>query len=235
MGGSDQWGNITAGIELIRRMSEQKAYGVTFPLVKSSTGEKFGKTEAGAVWLDEKMTSAYKFYQFWFNVDDKDALTYLKFFTFLTEDEVNDLAAKQEGAAHQRDVQKTLAAEVTKLVHGESGLEKALRASQAMFGGELTHMEANEIGEIFEHVPSVELPQADFQGEGYAILDLMVAAGATKSKGEARRLLQGGGVNLNNIRVNEVERRVTVSDTIGGSYVVLRKGSKKYHLVKIVS
>ncbi len=234
MGGSDQWGNITAGKELIRRIDGKKAHGVVFPLITTASGQKFGKTEEGAVWLDAEKTSPYKFYQYWMNADDKEALNYLKFFSLLEEEECEELAALQEAAPHKRDVQKRLAMEVTKTVHGATALDHVMKASKAMFGGELTDLSAREIGEIFDNVPSTELKKSDFEGEGYPILDLMANCGVVKSKGEARRLLQGGGVNMNNIRVNEVDRKVVVDDAIEGAFIVLRKGSKNYHLVKVL-
>ena len=233
VGGSDQWGNITAGIELVRRMAEQKAHGIVFPLITSASGEKFGKTAEGAVWLSPERTSPYKFYQYWLNVDDRDALPYLRYFTLLEEEEIAELAEKQATAAHQRDVQKKLAEEMTRTVHGPTALDQAMRASKAMFGGQLTDMSAREIGEIFDNVPSTELPATQFENEGYPIVDLLATCGVTPSKGEARRLLKGGGVNLNNHRVDGGDRKVVLSDSIEGKYIVLRKGSKKYHLVKL--
>jgi len=235
MGGSDQWGNITAGGELTRRMDGRKVHGVVFPLITTASGQKFGKTEEGAIWLDAEKTSPYKFYQYWVNADDKDALPYLKYFTLLNEEECHELAALQEAAPHKRDVQKRLAEEVTRTVHGQDALDQAIRASQAMFGGGLADLTPREISEIFDNVPSTQLPQDQFQGEGYPILDLMAQCGVVKSKGEARRLLQGGGVNLNNVRVNDADKKVTVEDAIGGQFIVLRKGGKNYHLVKVIA
>lgn len=232
MGGSDQWGNITAGTDLIRRHGGS-AHGIVYPLVTTSSGAKFGKTEAGAVWLDAEQTSPYRFYQFWLNSDDADALKYLKIFSTLSEEEVKELAAKQEEAPHLRDVQKRLAEEVTRRVHGEDALGKALAASKALFGGNLTELSADEIGDIFNEVASTEVPADELQGEGIGVLDLFVRCGVTKSKGEARNLLKGGGVNINNVRITEQGHRVTVDDGIEGRFIVLRKGSKKYHLVKI--
>jgi len=233
MGGGDQWGNITAGIELIRRMDEAKAYGLTLPLITTATGAKFGKTAEGAVWLDPNMTSPYKFYQYWLNVDDADALRYLKFFTLLEEAQVEELAAAQAAAPHKRDVQRRLAAEVTRMVHGDAELERAVRASEAMFGGDLTELSARDIGDVFGDVPSTELAKAQFEGEGMGLLDALTLCGVTKSKGEARRLVQGGGVYVNNRRTDDPFHRIPLDDAVAGSFLVLRKGSKHYHLIKI--
>ena len=236
MGGSDQWGNITAGVDLIRRLGQgkQKAHGIVYPLITTASGAKFGKTEEGAVWLDAARTSPYRFYQYWLNHGDEDALKYLKIFTTLDKTEVDALAAAQEAAPHKRDVQKRLAAEVTSTVHGDDALARVQRASAAVFGGNLTELAAAEIGEIFDNVPATELAKTALAGEGVGILDLFTTCGLTKSRGEARRLLQGGGVNLNNERVTDIGRAVVMADAIEGRYLVLRKGGKSYHLVKLI-
>ena len=234
LGGSDQWGNITAGTELVRRISEGRVYGLVFPLITSATGEKFGKSLDGAVYLDAKKTSPYKFYQYWINLDDRDVIAYLKYFSLLDEEEIEAIAADHSQAPHKRLAQKRLAEEVTRAVHGPAALAQAVRASQAMFGGQLTDMGAGEIGEIFGNVPSTQLPRARFEGEGVSIIDLFTECGVTKSKGEARRLLKGGGINLNNQRITDMGRLVRLEDAIESSFMVLRQGSKRYHLVKIV-
>ncbi len=233
MGGSDQWGNITAGIELIRRAGKGKAYGAVYPLITDASGRKFGKSVDGAVWLDAARTSPYKFYQYWLNVEDADAVRYLKLFTLLDEETVGELAAAQAAAPHKREAQRRLAEETTRLVHGDAELARAARASQAMFGGDLTEMSAHEIGEIFNDVPSTELSKTAFEGEGLGLLDAFVACGLTKSKGEARRLAQGGGVYVNNRRAADPNSRLTLDQTVEGAFLVLRKGSKNYHLIKI--
>lgn len=233
MGGSDQWGNITAGTDLIRRMSGASAHGIVYPLVTTSSGAKFGKTESGAIWLDPKRTSPFRFYQFWLNAEDEDALKYLKIFTTLNREQVAELAEQQAVAPHKREVQKRLAQEVTRTVHGETALDQALTASQAMFGGGLAGLSADQIGDIFDSVPSTLVARDRFANEGIPLLALLTECQVTKSKSEAKNLLKGGGVNLNNSRVTEMQRVVTMADAIEGRYLVLRKGSKAYHLIKI--
>lgn len=233
IGGSDQWGNITLGIDFIRRQKGGKAHGLVMPLVTNSNGTKFGKTESGNVWLDPERTSPYRFYQFWLNTSDEDALRYLKYFTLLDRNTILELERSQQEEPGKREVQHTLAEDVTKRVHGLEALENVKRASKIIFGGEITHIPAKDIADIFADVPSTEYPASAFAGEGKPILDLFAEVGLTKSKGEARRLLQGGGVNLNNQRVNDIGRNVTMDDSQEGQFLVLRKGSKHYHLVRI--
>ena len=235
MGGSDQWGNITAGIELIRRMRGGRAHGVVFPLVATESGVKFGKTEEGTVWLDPVRTSPYRFYQFWLNTDDRDAVSYLKFFTLLERKEVAELEKEVAERPHERRAQKALAEDVTRRVHGETGLLRARQATQVLFGGTLDGLSGQEIAEIFAEVPSSQIPREALEGEGVPIADLLAESGVASSKGDARRSIQGGGVYLNNVRLGSAERAVTLEDTLGGSFLVLRKGKKSYHLVKVLS
>ncbi len=232
MGGSDQWGNITAGIDLIRRMRGEKAFGVVYPLLTSASGAKFGKTEAGAVWLDPARTSPYRFYQFWLNTDDQDAIPYLSRFTLFSRDRVLELERELEENPHQRAAQKALAEEVTERVHGQTGLSRARKASEVLFGGELAGLGADEIGDIFADVPSREISRDTLGGEGMQVVDLLLDARVASSKGDARRSIQGGGVYLNNIRVSEIDQAVTVEDAVEGRFIVLRKGKKSYTLVK---
>jgi len=234
MGGSDQWGNITAGIDLIRRMRGGKAFGVVYPLLTSSTGVKFGKTESGAVWLDPARTSPYRFYQFWLNADDQDAVQYLKYFTLLSKDEVSGVESELKERPHLREAQKTLAEAVTRQVHGETGLARAKQATQVLFGGELDGLEGAEVEDIFADVPSREVSRQALEGDGMSLVDLLVDARVSTSKGDARRSIQGGGVYLNNIRQEDVERGVTTSDALEGRFMVLRKGKKNYTLVKLL-
>ncbi|WP_456429893.1 tyrosine--tRNA ligase [Rhodocaloribacter sp.] len=231
MGGSDQWGNILAGADLIRRMRSEKAHGLVFPLVTNAAGTKFGKTESGTVWLDPELTSPYRFYQFWLNTDDRDVIRYLKFFTWLTRSEVEELAAATEAAPERREAQRRLAREVTRLVHGEAELARAEQASAVLFGGEMDTLPLADILDIFEDVPSAELPRARFEGEGIGVIDLLAESGATASKGEARRLVRSGGAYVNNRRVTDEHARITLEDTIEGKAVVVRKGRKNYRLV----
>ncbi|MCS7286742.1 MAG: tyrosine--tRNA ligase [Anaerolineae bacterium] len=234
MGGSDQWGNITAGIELIRRLRGGKAYGLVLPLVTTASGVKFGKTEAGTVWLDPALTSPYRFYQFWFNTDDRDVVRYLKFFTLLPPDRIEELAHKVAIVPEEREAQRTLAREVTRMVHGETALSRAEKASRILFGEEIQDITAEEVEEIFGDVPSTEVRKEELSGEGMLITELLVKCGVASSRSDGRRLIQGGGIYLNNVRVTDIELRVALDRAIEGKFLVLRKGRKDYHLVKVV-
>src|SRR5258706_2443429 len=231
MGGSDQWGNIVAGIDLIRRLRGARAHGLVFPLVTTAAGVKFGTTEAGAVWLDPKLTSPYRFYQFWLNTDDRDAIIYLKFFTWLAKEEIDQLEGSVRSEPEQRNAQRELARHVTSLVHGETELEKALRASEVLFGKEISGLGVQETLDIFAELPSTELEKSKL--EGFTLTDALVVSGLAPSKGEARRLVQGGGVCVNNRRVNDPRQAISGSDLIDGQVLVLRKGAKNYHLIRI--
>jgi len=231
MGGSDQWGNIVSGVDLIRRLRGAEAHAIVFPLITTASGVKFGKTEGGTVWLDPGRTSPYRFYQFWMNTDDRDVVQYLKFFTLLTEKTILGLEDSARTSPEKREAQSVLAREVTRMLHGETALEAAVRASKVFFGGELTGVAESELLDIFSDVPSVELPRP--QLEGISLIDLMVAAGAAKSKGEARRAIQGGGIYLNNIRIADEAKKMSLGDAMHGKFIVLRKGGKNYFLVKV--
>ena len=234
MGGSDQWGNITAGKELIRRMgAEARAHGVVFPLVTNSSGEKFGKTVDGAVWLDAEKTSPYRFYQFWVNVGDEDAIRYLKFFSTRGRAELEALEASHAEAPHQREAQKQLAAEITERVHGADQLARALRATEAIFGGRLFELPVEELAAVAGDVPSIEEARDGYGGEGRALTDLLVALGAAKSKGDARRTIQGGGVVVNGQKIENTDQMVTLADSIDGAFIAVRKGRKNNYLVKL--
>ncbi len=232
MGGSDQWGNIVAGIELIRKLRGTRCYALVSPLVTTSAGIKFGKTEAGSVWLDANLTSPYRFYQFWFNTDDRDVVKYLKFFTMLNRQEIAALEALTASAPEKREAQKRLAEEVTLMVHGEYNLRKAIQASQVLFGGEIADLSASEVLDIFADVPSSDIPRASFAGDGMPLVDLVIACGFAPSKGAARRLIEAGGIYVNNRRVADVQATIDLSALIEGQYLVLRKGAREYHLVR---
>ncbi len=232
MGGSDQWGNIVAGIELIRKLRGTRCYALVSPLVTTSAGIKFGKTEAGSVWLDANLTSPYRFYQFWFNTDDRDVVKYLKFFTMLNRQEIAALEALTASAPEKREAQKRLAEEVTLMVHGEYNLRKAIQASQVLFGGEIADLSASEVLDIFADVPSSDIPRASFAGDGMPLVDLVIACGFAPSKGAARRLIEAGGIYVNNRRVADVQAAIDLSALIEGQYLVLRKGAREYHLVR---
>lgn len=233
-GGSDQWGNITAGAELVRRVTGNSVYGMVYPLITKSDGTKFGKTESGAVWLKAERTSPFKFYQFWLNTDDKDVINYLKFFTFLPKEEIEELEFSVKDHPELREAQKRLSKEITAIVHGETALSNAEQATQVLFGGSLDGLSGKEIEEIFEEVPSTNLPKSRFEGQGTSIIDLLVDCGVAKSKGEARRSIQEGGINLNNQRVTEVDQGVTLNNLIDNQYLILRKGRKNYYFVKVL-
>lgn len=233
-GGSDQWGNITAGSDLIRRQTGDAVYGLTYPLIKKSDGTKFGKTAGGAVWLDPKRTSPYKFYQFWLNTDDNDVIHYLKFFTFFDEETINGLEAETKEHPEARAAQKALAVEMTKMMHGETALENARQASQALFGGDIIGLSAEDIHDIFSEVPSFDMPADHFGGEGLNVIDVLTGTGFLKSKGEARRGIQEGGIYVNNRRVADPAMNITISDFIEGKYLILRRGKKNYFMVKAI-
>jgi len=234
IGGSDQWGNITAGIDLIRRMDGERAYGVVFPLLTQASGEKFGKTEKGGVWLDPAMTSPFRFYQYWINVDDADVVKCLKFFTLLDTGRIVELEHDVVSAPEKRAAQRALAEDVTRRLHGESGLMRAQQATRALFGGEVEGLGADDIADIFADVPSHAVARDALGGEGKPLLDLMVEAGVATSKGEAKRSIDGGGVYVNNVRVEDLARTVSMRDAIEGRFVLIRVGKKRYHLIGIV-
>ena len=233
LGGSDQWGNITAGIDLIRRVTGEQAHGVVFPLLTSGGGTKFGKTEAGTVWLDPSRTSPYRFYQFWINAPDEDALRFLRLFTLLERDEVERLDEAAGAEPGERHAQRALAEDVTRRVHGERGLAQARQATAALFGGDLEGLSADEIGDIFADVPSSEVGRERLGGEGISVVDLLAGSSLAASKGEARRAIQGGGIYVNGRRVDGSDARVTVDDPVEGRFLVLRKGKKNYQLMRV--
>ncbi|MDA7978120.1 MAG: tyrosine--tRNA ligase [Pirellulales bacterium] len=234
IGGSDQWGNITAGIDLARRMLSVQLYGLTCPLLTKSDGTKMGKTEAGAIWLSPERTSPYRFYQYWINVGDDDVSNCLRVFTDLNQDDVESLDKSRAEEPHKRESQRRLAEELTKLVHGDSGLQRAQRATQIFFGQEIDQLSDAELGEIFEDVPSKELPRDRLSGDGLGILDAFHESGLASSKGDARRAVQEKGTYLNNARVEDIGRNLTVDDLISETSLVLRRGKKKYAILRFV-
>ena len=233
MGGSDQWGNITAGIDLVRRMGGGRCHGLVFPLVESAGGVKFGKTEEGTVWLDPERTSPYRFYQFWLNTDDGDVVRYLRMFTLLDRDTVEELAGAAAERPYRREAQRRLAAEMTRVVHGAGELERAERASQVLFGGSLEGLGASDIAEIFADVPSTVVARAGLEGEGMELAALMADHGMAPSRSEARRLIRGGGVYVNGIRKGDWAGRVGVDDCVEGRFLVVRTGKKRYFVVEV--
>jgi len=233
VGGSDQWGNITAGIDLGRRMHQASLFGVTSPLLTKADGTKMGKTESGAVWLDANRTSPYQFYQYWINVADEDAGKCLRFLTELSEDEITALDESRESEPHRKESQKRLAEQLTRLGHGEPGLTSAVRATEALFGGDITGFGDAQLREIFADVPNRELERSLFQGDGYSVLDAFVETGLCKSKGEARPVKENGA-NVNNQRVTDENTLLTLADRVSESCIVLRRGKKKYALIRLV-
>jgi tyrosyl-tRNA synthetase len=232
IGGSDQWGNITTGLELIRRTHEEetKAFGFTIPLVTKADGSKFGKTESGAVWLDPKKTSPYEFYQFWINAADADVVKYLKYFTFLSHEEIEALAQSVETEPHLRKAQKTLAEEMTKLIHGEEALDQAIRITQALFSGEIKSLSASEILEGFKDVPSFEQSRAEEVG----LIDLLVNAKISPSKRQAREDVGNGAIYINGERVTDLQHVMGDADMIEGQFTIIRRGKKKYFRIQYV-
>ncbi len=234
IGGSDQWGNITAGIDLGRRMHSVQLYGITCPLLTKSDGAKMGKTETGTVWLSADRTSPYEFYQYLFRVADEDAGMCLRFLTELTEPEIAELDRSREESPQNRDSQRRLAEELTRLVHGEEGLTTAQRATEIFFGAEISDLNDSQLADIFADVPSTEMPISRLEGEGLGILDAFVEAGLAKSKGDARRSVQQGGAYVNNRRVTDIDAKLTVNDLASESVMALRSGKKRYALLRFV-
>ncbi len=235
MGGSDQWGNITAGCDLIRKLRGARAHGLVLPLVTTASGVKFGKTEAGTVWLDERRTSAFRFYQFWLNTDDRDVTDYLRYFTFLAEHDIAALDDELANAPERRHAQRTLAQEVTRLVHGDQAVARAERASALLFGEGITELNVDEVLAVFEDVPSIAVGAAEWTGDGIALAEVLVRWGAATSKGDAARLIRGGGVYVNNRRIADERARLRVEQAIGGQLFVVRRGQRQNCLVKLVS
>ncbi len=232
-GGSDQWGNITAGVELTRRMRGSAVYGMVYPLITKSDGTKFGKTESGSVWLSAQRTSPYRFYQFWLNTTDKDVIPYLKYFTWRTESEIAELSAAVTDQPEQRAAQRVLARDMTALVHDATALARAEQAAQALFGGDITGLSGAEIADIFAEVPASQMPRQPLAAGEVTVLDLLVNSTLAKSKAEARRALAEGGIYLNNQRVTDPAQLLGPADVLDGSFLLLRRGKKTYHLVKV--
>ncbi len=234
IGASDQWGNITAGIDLARRMHGVQLYGLTCPLLTKSDGSKMGKTESGTVWLSPRRTSPYAFYQYWINVDDADAGKCLRMLTELAHEEIELLDAARVSDPAKRDSQKRLAEELTRLVHGAGGLQAAQRATEIFFGAEIRDLSDAQLGEIFADVPSRELPRSRLDGEGLNLVDAFVQAGLFKSKSDARRTVQQGGAYVNNQRAEGLQTQLTSRDLASESVIVLRSGKKKYALLRFI-
>ncbi len=231
VGGTDQWGNITAGIDLVRKLRATEVFGVTVPLVCDSAGQKFGKSEGNAIYLDHRKTSYFDFYQFFVRTTDADAVRFLKIFTFLPLERIAELEQEVRDAPEKRTAQRVLAEEVTRAVHGDEGLAVAKRATGVLFGEAMEGLRAEEILNVFANVPSTELSMDKVREQ--PVVNVAADAGLCKSRGEARRLAQSGGLYLNNSRVAGVEATVPESDIIDGRLIVLRSGKKRHHLVRI--
>ncbi len=239
LGGSDQWGNIVTGTELIRRMEGGEAFAATTPLIKKADGTKFGKTEEGTVWLDKQRTSPYKFYQYWINSSDEDVKNYIRIFTLLSREEIEALEAEHEKAPHQRILQKKVAEEVTCMVHGREEYEKALEASQILFGKGTTEslgkLDEETFLSIFEGVPMFEISKGDWE-KAPQIIDLLTdLAPVFPSKGELRRLVKGGGLSLNKNKINQVENTLTKDSLLNNKYLLVQKGKKNYFIIQVNS
>jgi len=234
IGGSDQWGNLLGGVDLIRRTRSVEAQALVYPLITTATGEKFGKSVGGAPALDPEVTSPFKLYQFFLNTADADVVPYLKLFSFLTEEEIAEISVMTEERPKERAGQRRLAREVTELVHGVTGLQAAEAASEVLFGGEVSGLTASELHDIFSDVPSSDMAKSALEGTGMPLPKLLAEVGVAKSAGEARRLTEQGGIYLNNHRENDVSRAVTLEDAIEGKVIVLRRGARDFHLVELV-
>ena len=225
IGGSDQWGNITAGIDLCRKKLGAHVFGVTLPLITNADGSKFGKSVAGAIWLDPKKTSTYRFYQFWIRTDDRDVTRFLKYFSFLSPEEIEALASKPP---ETREAHKALAKEVTDLIHGPGATAEAIRASEILFGGGLEGISESTFGEIVGEVPTKTVPKSSLEGIGLPLVEALVLSGLCSSKGQARKDLEGGGIYINNVREGNHQRTLRLEELLFGKHLLLRKGKRNY-------
>jgi tyrosyl-tRNA synthetase len=228
IGGSDQWGNITAGMDLCRKKLGVHVFGMTLPLITNADGTKFGKTEKGAVWLDPAKTSVYRFYQYWIRTDDRDVVRYLKYFTFLSVDEIAALEKQHAEKPEARETHKVLAKAVTDLVHGPSATQDAIRASEILFGGSLEGVGENTFNDVAGEVPSSEIDKAKLERPGTPLVELLVQSALCPSKGQARKDIEGGGIYVNNVREASATRAVTANDLLFGKHLLLRKGKRNY-------
>jgi tyrosyl-tRNA synthetase len=233
IGGSDQWGNITAGMELTRKKEGRHVFGLTLPLILNSDGTKFGKTAAGAIWVDSKKTSVYRFYQFWIRSDDRDVLRYLNFFTFLGKEEIQALAEQHNTRPESRAAHKVLAAAMTDLVHGKTATAEAVRASEILFGGELEGIAESTFNEIVGEVPTRQMDRTRLEGAGTPLVEVLAESALSHSKGQARKDIEGGGVYVNNIRQSNTQRALTANDLLFGKHLLLRKGKRNYTVISV--
>ena len=233
IGGSDQWGNITAGTDFVRRKLQKPVWGWTFPLITKSDGTKFGKTEDGAVWLDPKKTSPYRFYQFFVNTEDSMVISYLKKFTFLSKPEIEELSEKHEANPGAREAHRKLAREVTAIVHGEAAMQDAVAASEVLFGGGLDEITESSFNEVVAKAPTHAISREEISGKGSLLVDLLARSGLSPSKGQARKDVQQGGIYINNIRETDIRRQLTQNDLLFEKFILLRKGRRNYLVLQI--
>ena len=231
VGGSDQWGNITAGMDLVRRLRGAKAHGLVTPLLTTASGTKFGKTDAGTVWLDPELTRPYEFYQFWLNADDRDAVKYLRFFTTLSQGRIAELEEATAREPELRHAQRALAREVTQLVHGDEALRGAEGAAQKLFNDDVSTMSIDELLQVFPTVPS---SNTQYAPGGWSLVDLLASTGVTSSKGEATRLIRSGGVYVNSRRVTDEKEWLRPDQAIQGQLFVVRRGKRDHFLIRVV-
>ncbi|RST76414.1 tyrosine--tRNA ligase [Siminovitchia acidinfaciens] len=229
IGGSDQWGNITTGLEFIRKMAgeDAKAYGLTIPLVTKADGTKFGKTEGGAIWLDPEKTTPYEFYQFWINTADADTVKYLKYFTFLSKEEIEELEKSLQEEPHLRKAQKALAEEVTRLIHGEEALQQAIRITEALFSGNINELSVEEMEQGFKDVPTHV-----HEGDDAGLVNVLVEAKISPSRRQAREDIQNGAVSVNGERITDIQYELSDKDKLGGKFTIVRRGKKKYYMIR---
>jgi tyrosyl-tRNA synthetase len=232
IGGSDQWGNITAGIDLVRKKLRKQGYGLTLPLITKADGTKFGKTESGTVWLDANRTSVYQFYQFWINVDDRDVLRFLRYFTFLSHDQIEALDAAHNADPGKREAHRALAREMTTLLHGETACQAAIQAATILFGGSVEDMQKETFAILRAEVPTASITRAQLDA-GFVITDALVSAKLTQSKGQARKDIEGGGVYINGERCADIGRTLTAADLLHGEGILIRKGKRAYAVVTV--
>ncbi|MBS4195038.1 tyrosine--tRNA ligase [Lederbergia citri] len=230
IGGSDQWGNITSGLEMIRKMAGEgaKAYGMTIPLVTKADGTKFGKTEGGAIWLDPEKTTPYEFYQFWINTADADVVKYLKFFTFLEKEAIEELETSVKEEPHLRKAQRALAEEMTRLIHGEAALQQAIKITEALFSGDVKKLNVEEIEQGFKDVPSSE----HHEGDDLNLVEVLVAAKISSSKRQAREDIQSGAISINGEKITDIQYSLGEEEKLGNKFTIIRRGKKKYHLIR---
>ncbi|GMA45804.1 tyrosine--tRNA ligase 2 [Tetragenococcus muriaticus] len=228
LGGSDQWGNITSGIELLHREEDVQGFGITIPLITKADGKKFGKTEGNAIWLDANKTSPYEFYQFWLNTDDRDAIRFLKYFTFFNLDEIAKIEEEFNQAPETRAAQKALAKDVTTLVHGKEGYEQAKRISEALFSGSVKELSIEELDQAFNGVPAYKVNTED----SLNLVDIVITAGIESSKRQAREDINNGAIYLNGDRIQDTNYEIQEADKLGGETTVIRRGKKRYFILR---